>query len=253
MNKHAKNTIRLGVNVDHVATVRQARASASPDPVEAALSAIKGGADGITLHLREDRRHIQDHDLERLSKVITVPMNLEMAVTPEMLAIAQRIKPEWCCLVPEKREELTTEGGLDVMAQEEKIKKFCEDLAAAGIKVSLFIAPDLAQIDAAKRCGVAAIELHTGAYAKEAWNENETKELDKIIKAAEYAAELGLIVNAGHGLDRANVGPIATIALINELNIGHSLVADAIFVGLEEATRRMKHEMLEARDSVLEQ
>ncbi len=248
-----KNKIRLGVNIDHVATLRQARASAYPDPVEAALSSIKGGADGITLHLREDRRHIQDHDLERLKKVLTVPMNLEMAATDEMLQIAQKIKPEFCCLVPEKREELTTEGGLDVLGQEAKLRAFCHRLMESGIKLSLFIDPDLKQVDAAQRCGVVAIELHTGAYAEKAWEGDlEHQELDTILKAAEHAAQSGLIVNAGHGLNRANVAPIASIPVIHELNIGHSLVADAVFVGMEEAVRRMKKMMLEARDSVLD-
>ncbi|HYF98417.1 MAG TPA: pyridoxine 5'-phosphate synthase [Coxiellaceae bacterium] len=243
--------IRLGVNIDHVATLRQTRRSAYPDPIEAALVAIKGGADGITLHLREDRRHIQDHDLERLKNVLTVPMNLEMAVTPEMKEIAQRIRPEHVCLVPEKRQEITTEGGLDVLAQEEKIKQFCAELAAAGMEVSLFIDPDMAQIDAAHRCGAPVIELHTGAYAEAAWNEANPVELERIIRASEHAAQLGLVVNAGHGLNRANVAPIAAIDAINELNIGHSLIADAVFLGLEEAVRRMKNIMIQARDSVL--
>lgn len=248
------STIRLGVNIDHVATLRQARGSAYPDPVEAAVSAIKGGADGITLHLREDRRHIQNHDVERLKQVLNVPMNLEMAATEEMKTIAKHIKPEHCCLVPEKREELTTEGGLDVVGQEAKIKKFCEDLSAAGIKVSLFIDPDIAQIDAALRCGAPIIELHTGAYAEEAWNVGvESKELQKIIQATDYASKKGLIVNAGHGLNRANVAPIAAIAAINELNIGHSLISDAVFLGIEEAVRRMKKIVDQARDSVLAQ
>ena len=240
--------LRLGVNIDHVATLRQARRSAYPDPVEAALIATKGGADGITLHLREDRRHIQDHDLERLKAVLTVPMNLEMAVTDEMRLIARRIHPEHVCLVPEKREEITTEGGLDVLGQEAKIKQFCDEFAELGIEVSLFIDPELAQIDAALRCGAPVIELHTGAYAEASWTEPHPKELERIIRASEYAAQLGLIVNAGHGLNRANVAPIAEIDAINELNIGHSIVADAVFIGMEEAVKRMKKVMFQARD-----
>ncbi len=243
--------IRLGVNIDHVATVRQARRSAYPDPVEAALTAIKGGADGITLHLREDRRHIQDHDLERLKQVLTVPMNLEMALTDEMKGIAQRIRPEHVCLVPEKRQEITTEGGLDVLAQEEKIKQFCNEFANLGMQVSLFIDPDLAQINAAHRCGAPVIEIHTGAYAEASWTEGNPKELERIIRATEHAAQLGIIVNAGHGLNRVNVAPIAAIDAIHELNIGHSIVADAIFLGIEEAVKRMKTVLTQARDSVL--
>lgn len=243
--------IRLGVNIDHVATVRQARRSAYPDPVEAALMAIKGGADGITLHLREDRRHIQDHDLERLKQVLTVPMNLEMALTDEMKGIAQRIRPEHVCLVPEKRQEITTEGGLDVLAQEEKIKQFCDEFASLGMQVSLFIDPDFAQIDAAHRCGAPVIEIHTGAYAEASWTEGNPKELERIIRVTEHAVQLGIIVNAGHGLNRVNVAPIAAIDAMNELNIGHSIVADAVFLGMEEAVRRMKKIILQARDSVL--
>ncbi len=242
-----KNLIRLGVNIDHVATVRQARKIAYPDPVEAALLAVKAGADGITLHLREDRRHIQDHDVERMKKVLTVPMNLEMALTEEMLKIAERIQPEHCCIVPEKREEVTTEGGLDVVGQESKVKDACKRLENLGIEVSLFIDPDIKQIEASHRCGAPVIEFHTGPYAHAYGTEKEKIELQKLLKGAELAVKLGLIVNAGHGLNCENVLPIASIPHMNELNIGHSLVADAIFIGMEAAVRRIKQLM----DSVL--
>ena len=232
--------IKLGVNIDHVATLRQARGTIYPDPVEAALVAIDAGADGITMHLREDRRHIQDDDVVRMREVISVPLNLEMAVTEEMLQIAESIEPANVCLVPEKREELTTEGGLDVAGQEDWVAQACERLASAGIMVSLFIDPDFEQIDAAKRCGAPVIELHTGAYCETVGEAQEQVELQRLIDAAAYAEQLGIIVNGGHGLNCANVAPVAAIPQMNELNIGHSLIADAVFVGLPEAVRRMK-------------
>jgi len=239
--------IRLGVNIDHVATLRQARGVHYPDPIQAALSAISAGADGITLHLREDRRHIQDQDLHALKKQCTVPINLEIAATEEMIAIAEKIQPEHCCLVPEKREELTTEGGLNVVAQEAQLIKACQRLSAAQITVSLFIDADPQQIDAAKRCGAPVIELHTGHYADAQTTKEKEHELQRIKDATEYANNLGLIVNAGHGLHAQNVQPIAAIPTINELNIGHSIIAQAIFDGMENTVRRMKTLMQEAR------
>lgn len=233
-------SIRLGVNIDHVATIRQARKTHYPDPIYAAELAVEAGADGITLHLREDRRHIQDHDLSRLKNQLSVPMNLEMAVTNEMLSIAEKIKPEYCCLVPEKRAELTTEGGLDVIGQHALIKKACERLASAGVKVSLFIDPDMNQIDAAKSCGAPIVELHTGSYADAHDALTEQSELKRLHEAAIYANKLGLIVNAGHGLTIENVKPITALPHLNELNIGHSIIARALFVGMKEAVREMK-------------
>lgn len=242
------NPILLGVNIDHVATVRQARGTDYPDPVQAALQAEKAGATGITLHLREDRRHIQPEDVRALKKVLTVPMNLEMAITPSMLAFAQDVKPEHVCLVPEKREELTTEGGLDIVAQFDAVRDACQILAAAGMQVSLFIDPDTAQIDGAKAAGAPVIELHTGCYADATTQAMQQTELARIQAAARYAAQQGLIVNAGHGLHYENVQPIAHIPYINELNIGHSIVAKALSVGLFEAVREMKRLMDTARD-----
>ncbi|GGO68515.1 pyridoxine 5'-phosphate synthase [Bowmanella pacifica] len=239
--------ILLGVNIDHVATVRNARGTAYPDPVHAAEIAERAGADGITIHLREDRRHIIDRDVEILRQTLQTRMNLEMAVTEEMLVIASRIRPEFCCLVPEKREELTTEGGLDVAGNLEKIRLACNRLAADGILVSLFIDADKAQIDAAKACGAPYIELHTGAYA-EARNEEERDiELAKIADGARYADSLGIKVNAGHGLTYHNVKPIAAIPEMIELNIGHAIVGRAVFDGLHKAVADMKRLMLEAR------
>jgi len=245
-----REMIRLGVNIDHVATVRQARGVNYPDPVQAAKLAISGGADGIILHLREDRRHIQDLDLQRLKTSCTVPINLEMAATEEMIQIAETIQPEHCCLVPEKREELTTEGGLDVVSQELQLNEVCQRLAAAGIEVSLFIDTDQQQIIAAKRCGAPVIELHTGHYADAADAEQE-QELQRIKDAAEFAQVQGLIVNAGHGLHYENVQAIAEIPIINELNIGHSIVAQAVFDGMENAVRQMRALMVESRSGVL--
>ncbi|GAA0342190.1 pyridoxine 5'-phosphate synthase [Bowmanella denitrificans] len=239
--------ILLGVNIDHVATLRNARGTAYPDPVHAAEIAERAGADGITIHLREDRRHIIDRDVEILRQTLQTRMNLEMAVTEEMLLIASRIRPEFCCLVPEKREELTTEGGLDVAGNLEKIRLACGRLAAEGILVSLFIDADKAQIDAAKQSGAPYIELHTGAYA-EARNEHEQQqELAKIAEGARYAHSLGLKVNAGHGLTYHNVKPIAAIPEMFELNIGHAIVGRAVFDGLPKAVADMKRLMLEAR------
>lgn len=239
-------SIHLGVNVDHVATVRQARGTDYPDPVEAALMAERSGADSITLHLREDRRHIQDHDLERLAKVTTTHINLEMAVTEEMLTIACRETPSDCCLVPEKREELTTEGGLDVAGQVERVRKACETLAASGIRVSLFIDPERTQLEAAREVGAPVVEIHTGAYA-DATGESAAQELARIVDAAQYGAELGLTVHAGHGLHYQNVQAIAAIPEIVELNIGHAIVARAVYDGMAKAVADMKALMLAAR------
>jgi pyridoxine 5-phosphate synthase len=242
----SRATQHLGVNIDHVATVRQARGTDYPDPVEAAVLAEKAGADSITLHLREDRRHIQDHDLERLQAAMQTHMNLEMAVTDEMLTIASRIRPQDCCLVPEKREELTTEGGLDVAGQLDKIAGACARLSADGIRVSLFIDPDARQLDAAVKVGAAVVELHTGAYA-DADGKKQEAELRRIIDAAAYGRQIGLIVNAGHGLHYENVKPVAAIAEIVELNIGHAIVARAMFDGFAIAVSEMKRLMTEAR------
>lgn len=236
--------ILLGVNIDHIATVRQARRIHYPDMVHAALLAEEGGADGITVHLREDRRHIQDEDVFRLQQAIGSRLNFEMAATDEMVQIARELKPAYCCLVPEKREELTTEGGLNVLIQESELKTKVELLQQAGIKVSLFIDPDMLQIEAAKRVGAELIELHTGAYAESRLMQTELLRLEK---AAEYADQLGLVVNAGHGLHYHNTQAIARIVQLHELNIGHSIVARALFVGLREAVKEMKHLMQMAR------
>ena len=240
-------TLLLGVNIDHIATLRQARGTRYPDPVYAALEAEIAGADGITLHLREDRRHIQDEDLYSLMKLCQTRVNLEMAVTQEMLSIAEKVRPAHCCLVPEKREELTTEGGLDVLAAVPEISAACTRLANADIEVSLFIDPDSAQIDAAKDCGAVTVEIHTGCYA-EAVNEHEQREqYHRVVEAVKYAYGKGLIVNAGHGLNYKNVSPIAAIKEINELNIGHAVIAHSLFVGLKSAVLEMKTLMREAR------
>ena len=238
----------LGVNIDHVATVRQARGTDYPDPVEAALLAEKAGADSITLHLREDRRHIQDHDLERLKAAMQTHMNIEIAVTAEMLAVASGISPKDCCLVPEKREELTTEGGLDVAGQLDKVAGACETLSENGIRVSLFIDPDARQLDAARVVGAGVVELHTGSYADAASSEQET-ELKRIVDAAAYGQKLGLVVHAGHGLHYENVKPIAEIPQILELNIGHAIIARAVFDGFTVAVSEMKRLMSEARSA----
>jgi pyridoxine 5-phosphate synthase len=242
-----KPPIFLGVNVDHVATLRQARLTRYPDPVRAAMAAESGGADGITIHLREDRRHIQERDVEMIQQSILTRLNLEMAVNEFMLDFAEKIHPVYCCFVPEKRKELTTEGGLDVLSDESRIKDACVRLAQSGIQVSLFIDPDLKQIEAAIRCKAPIIELHTGCYA-DAKNETlRQHELQRIIKAAEFAYKEGLIVNAGHGLNYQNVQSIARIPEIHELNIGHGIIAEAVFRGLEDAVREMKKLMRQAR------
>lgn len=230
----------LGVNIDHIATLRQARGTTYPDPVLAAQLAEQAGADGITLHLREDRRHIQERDVELIKQVMHTPMNFEMAVTEFMLGYAEKIKPEHVCLVPERREELTTEGGLDVAGQLEKITKACQRLAALGSEVSLFIDADPKQIDAAVAAGAPAIELHTGAYAEAQDPQLVEEELKRIQEGAAYALSKGLIVNAGHGLHYHNVQAIAAIPGINELNIGHAIIARAVFTGLVEAIKEMK-------------
>ena len=230
----------LGVNIDHVATLRQARGTCYPDPVQAALICEQAGAQGITLHLREDRRHIQDDDVRRMRPVLKTRMNLELAVTDEMVAFAKEIKPQHVCFVPERRQEVTTEGGLDVLTHFEKVQAATQALTAIGCDVSLFIDADLAQIDAAVACGAPTIEIHTGAYADAETPEAQQAELQRIIRGAEYAASKGLVVNAGHGLNLDNVAPIAAISQIHELNIGHSIIADAVFVGLEQAVKRMK-------------
>jgi len=238
--------LRLGVNIDHVATLRQARGTRYPDPVQAALVAEEAGADAITLHLREDRRHIQERDVHLIREVLLTRMNLEMAVTEEMLAIAERVRPEDCCLVPERREELTTEGGLDVAGQTGRLRDACQRLAAAGVRVSLFIDADPRQIEAAAEVGAPVIEIHTGHYA-DARGADQEAEYRKVVEAVERGLELGLQVNAGHGLNYQNVGPIAAIPGIRELNIGHAIVARAVFTGLFEAVREMRRLMREAR------
>ncbi|MFH1043938.1 MAG: pyridoxine 5'-phosphate synthase [Pseudomonadota bacterium] len=238
--------IELGVNIDHVATLRQVRGTTYPDPLRAALLAEGAGADAITLHLREDRRHIQDRDVETLRAQLTTRMNLESAVTPEMLQIALGIRPHDVCLVPERRMELTTEGGLDVVSQFERVRDACGMLGGSGIRVSLFIDADTAQIDAAKAAGAPVIELHTGHYADTA-GEEQLAELRRICGAVEYGKRVGLKVNAGHGLNYDNVGPIAAVPGIAELNIGHAIVAQALFIGWEAAVREMKRLMTEAR------
>ena len=237
----------LGVNIDHVATLRQARGTRYPDPVYAALQVEQAGADSITLHLREDRRHIQDRDVYALKERMLTRMNLEMAVTDEMVKIACDVKPGDCCLVPEKREELTTEGGLDVLRYEEEIARACEKLAAVNIKVSLFIDADLKQIDAAKRVGAPVIEIHTGHYAEAENKVKQHKLLNEIVLACEHADDIGLQVNAGHGLNRQNIAEIASLKMVQELNIGHAIIADSVFMGLEKTVGEYKRLMYEAR------
>jgi pyridoxine 5-phosphate synthase len=238
--------MKLGVNIDHVATLRQARRIDYPDPIHAALVAEQSGADSITLHLREDRRHIQDRDVTLMRQLLKTRMNLEMAVTEEMIRIAGEVKPQDCCLVPESRQEITTEGGLDVAGAISRVGDACKALAASGIRVSLFIDPDPAQIEAARRAGAPAVELHTGSYAA-ASGGAQAMELERVRTAAKQAESLGLAVNAGHGLNYHNVQPIAAIREIVELNIGHAIVARAVFDGLEKAVRDMKQLMLAAR------
>jgi len=230
----------LGVNIDHVATLRQARGTGYPDPLEAALAAESAGADYITLHLREDRRHIQERDVVAMRKALKTRMNLEAAATTEMIAFARRIRPHDVCLVPERRSELTTEGGLDVAGKLRGVKRACQDLRRAGIRVSLFIDADRRQIDAAVAAGAPVIELHTGSYAEAGSSAGQRRQLEKIRAAAEYAAGRNLHVNAGHGLNYANVRPIAAIVHIRELNIGHAIVARSVFVGMAQAVREMR-------------
>lgn len=243
------NRLRLGVNIDHVATIRNARGGRHPDPVRAARLAAEAGADGITAHLREDRRHISDEDIERLSSEIDLPLNLEMAATEEMLQIALRHKPHAVCMVPEKREELTTEGGLDVAAQHRHLASYVDRLGAAGIRVSLFIDPSPVQLHVAKALGAPVVELHTGAYCEATGAEREA-ELRRLVEAAAYADDLGLEVHAGHGLAFDSVSPIAAIPQIVELNIGHFLVGEAIFGGLDSSIKRMRALMDQARAGV---
>lgn len=238
--------IRLGVNIDHVATLRQARGTRYPDVAQAAQWVIQAGADLITVHLREDRRHIQDRDVELLRELLHVPLNLECAVTDEMLSISERVKPDWCCLVPEKREELTTEGGLDVAGQQAGVAAACSRLLEQNIQVSLFIDPEPAQIEAAAACGAVAVELHTGTYA-DAGRSAQANELQRLREAAIVAEARGLAVHAGHGLHHHNVLPVAELPQIVELNIGHALIARAVFTGLTESVSSMRALMDQAR------
>lgn len=238
--------IRLGVNIDHIATVRQARGGNSPDPLDAAFAAERGGADGITVHVREDRRHIQERDVARLLEILKITLNLEMAATEEMVRLALGWQPADCCLVPEKRQELTTEGGLDVVGQQPHLAAVVTALGKAGIRVSLFIDPDPAQVAAAAAIGAPAVELHTGEYARAATREAQQQALDRLRTAARQGVAQGLIVNAGHGLDYHTVQQVAAIEGMHELNIGHAIVARALLVGMEEAVREMKRLMREA-------
>lgn len=239
-------SIHLGVNVDHVATLRQARRTTYPDPLYAALVAEQAGADSITIHLREDRRHIQDRDVRMCKDALQTRLNLEMAATDEMVRIACEVRPVDSCLVPERRAEITTEGGLDAIGQESALKSVCQRLADRGVRVSLFIDPEREQLDAAARIGAPAVELHTGAYA-DAHGEQQARELRRLQDAARHAAGLGLAVHAGHGLNYHNVQPVAAIPEIVELNIGHSIIARAVIDGLANAVREMKRLMVEAR------
>jgi pyridoxine 5-phosphate synthase len=239
-------TIYLGVNVDHVATLRQARGTKYPDPLFAAMQAEQAGADSITVHLREDRRHIQDRDVRACKEALQTRLNLEMAASEEMVRIALDVRPSDCCLVPERRAEVTTEGGLNVIAREADLKTWCQQLREAGIRVSLFIDPDRAQLEASVRVGAPVVELHTGAYA-DAMGAHQIRELNRVRDAAQYGASLGLTVHAGHGLNYHNVVPIAAIQQIVELNIGHAIVARAVMNGMHLAVADMKRLMLEAR------
>jgi pyridoxine 5-phosphate synthase len=246
-----RRPLRLGVNIDHVATIRNARGGRHPEPLRAARLAEKAGADGITAHLREDRRHISDMDIERLSREIALPLNLEMAATPEMLKIALRHKPHAVCLVPEKREERTTEGGLDVIRGHDTLRPFVRELGDAGIRVSFFIEPEIQVLDAARALGAPVVELHTGAYCEAEAAAARRRELDRLVRAAAHAEAIGLECHAGHGLGYDTVGPVAAIPTVVELNIGHFLVGEAIFVGLEAAIRRMRALMNEARGTAV--
>ena len=238
--------LRLGVNIDHVATVRNARGGDAPDPIKAALIAQNAGADGITAHLREDRRHIKDKDIERLMAEIELPLNFEMAATNEMKDIALKLKPNAVCIVPEKRMEITTEGGLDLISQFDRLKSICDQLNDNGLRISLFIEPDLRQIETAVKLKAPVIELHTGTYSELDANDKEN-ELRRIQRAVDYANELKIECHAGHGLNFENVGPIASIGKITELNIGHFLIGESIFMGLASAIGKMKDLMAEAR------
>ncbi|MGR8935408.1 MAG: pyridoxine 5'-phosphate synthase [Gammaproteobacteria bacterium] len=246
-----KQTILLGVNIDHVATLRQARRGLYPEPLQAALMAEQAGADGITAHLREDRRHIQDRDIFLLKEMLHTRLNLEMAVTDEMLTIAEKVKPRACCLVPEKREELTTEGGLNVLGNSARMATVCKRLQDAGIEVSLFIDPEPAQIEAAAQVGAPVVELHTGRYADAHDNRQQAEELERLCQAAVYAHQAGLQVNAGHGLNIYNVEAICRIPQIVELNIGHAIIAQALFSGISQAVNDMKRIMRAARAELL--
>ena len=246
MNRH----LRLGVNIDHVATIRNARGGNHPDPVRAATLAVQAGADGITAHLREDRRHISDDDISRLSRGIAVPLNLEMAATPEMLEIALRHKPHAACIVPEKREERTTEGGLDAVAGRQHLASYVDALGEAGIRASLFVEPDIAQLDAALDLGAPVVELHTGAYCEAA---GDARQFERIVAAAAHAENIGLECHAGHGLTFDTVGPVAAIPTIVELNIGHFLIGEAIYGGLESSIKRMRALMDKARAEISSQ
>lgn len=241
------DNLLLGVNIDHIATLRQARGTRYPDPVQAAIDAESSGADKITLHLREDRRHIQPRDVLLIKEIMQTSMNLEVAVIDEMIEFAEQVKPQYVCLVPEKREELTTEGGLDVLANYNKVESAVKRLSANGSELSLFIDPDIEQINAAKAVGAHAIELHTGCYADAKDDVIRNDEVSRIKLAAKHASKLNLIVNAGHGLHYHNVKPIAQIPELHELNIGHAIIARALFCGLQEAVRLMRQLMNEAR------
>ena len=246
MSNQAQREILLGVNIDHVATIRQARGTRYPEPIQAALVAEQAGADGITLHLREDRRHIQERDVELFRDALQTRMNLEAAATPDMVAIACRVRPADCCLVPERREELTTEGGLDVVGQRAQLIDVCAALTDAGVRVSLFIDADPAQLEAAKAVGAPVVEIHTGHYADAVGPAARARELERVRQAVAFGLELGLEVNAGHGLDYHNVKAIAAIPGVRELNIGHAIIARAIFSGLDQAVRDMKAIMTDA-------
>ncbi|NJD31869.1 MAG: pyridoxine 5'-phosphate synthase [Gammaproteobacteria bacterium] len=238
--------LHLGVNIDHVATLRQVRRATFPDPLYAALVAEQSGADSITLHLREDRRHIQDHDVTRMRATLQTRMNLEMAATDAMIAIARNVRPQDCCLVPERREELTTEGGLEVAGQVSRMRDCCTALRECGIRVSLFVDPDPAQLEAAFEAGAPVVELHTGAYA-DSTGERQARELMRLVEAAQFGSRIGLTIHAGHGLHYHNVQPVASIPEIVELNIGHSIVARAVIDGMGAAVREMKSLMDAAR------
>ena len=245
------NEILLGVNIDHVATLRQARGTTYPDPVQAAIESEQAGADAITLHLREDRRHIQESDVDTLRGMLTTRMNLEMAVTEEMLTIAEKYQPQDCCLVPESREELTTEGGLEVKGQLSKMRDACARLAEAGTRVSLFIDPDVEQIEASAEVGAPVIEIHTGRFADAETEEERQAEFERIRLAVDAGVKAGLHVNAGHGLHYENVQPVAALVDIRELNIGHAIIAHAVFNGLQNSVKEMKRLMVDARTQAL--